>query len=176
MKELVNLCIHKQVLAKLNTLAKQNIWNILSKPIQQWCYKKLQLLHENHEKIFVHISDRKKVSSMDGMEQEPVFSHETIHNIDDLSLLLVQAGVARDDAETWLSQLQSGELWTSVADPDSNPDPDPPDPHVFGPPSGSISQRYGSGSGSFYHQAKIVRKTVDPTALWLLFDFLSLKK
>ncbi len=39
---------------------------------------------------------------------------------------------------------------TSVADPD---------PHVFGPPgSGSISQRYGSGSGSFSHQAKIVRK------------------
>jgi hypothetical protein len=29
-------------------------------------------------------------------------------------------------------------------------DPDPQDPHVFGPPgSGSISQRYGSGSGSF---------------------------
>jgi hypothetical protein len=37
-----------------------------------------------------------------------------------------------------------------VADPDPNPDPDLPD--VFGPPvsvSGSISQRYGSGS--FYH-------------------------
>jgi hypothetical protein len=31
---------------------------------------------------------------------------------------------------------------------------DPPDPHVFGPPgseSGSISQRYGSGSRSFYN-------------------------
>jgi hypothetical protein len=46
----------------------------------------------------------------------------------------------------------------SVASPDLNPDP--PDPHVFGPPeSGSISQSYGfgsgsssgSGSGSFYH-------------------------
>jgi hypothetical protein len=24
--------------------------------------------------------------------------------------------------------------------------------------SGSISQRYGSGSGSFYHQAKIAKK------------------
>jgi hypothetical protein len=37
------------------------------------------------------------------------------------------------------------------------PDPNPPDPHVFGPSgSGSISQRYGSGSGSgsFYHHAK----------------------
>ncbi len=30
----------------------------------------------------------------------------------------------------------------------SVPDPDPPDPHVFGPSgSGSISQRYESGSG-----------------------------
>ncbi len=38
-------------------------------------------------------------------------------------------------------------VWDSGADP--NPDPDP---HVFGPPgSGSTSQRYGSGSGSFYH-------------------------
>jgi hypothetical protein len=46
-------------------------------------------------------------------------------------------------------------------------DPDPPDRHVFGSPgSGSISQRYGSGS--FYHHAKIVRKS-----WFLLFcDFL----
>ncbi len=45
-------------------------------------------------------------------------------------------------------------------------DPDPPDPRVFGPP-GSTSQRYGSGSGSFYHHAKIVqvRKTLIPTIL-----------
>jgi hypothetical protein len=34
---------------------------------------------------------------------------------------------------------------TSVADPNMNPDPS--DPYVFGPSgSGSISQRYGSGS------------------------------
>jgi hypothetical protein len=49
-------------------------------------------------------------------------------------------------------------LQSSVADPD------PSDPYVFGPPgslSGSISQRYGSGS--FYHQAKIVRKTLIST-------------
>jgi hypothetical protein len=31
------------------------------------------------------------------------------------------------------------------------------------------------GSGSFYHQAKIVRKTLIPTVLGLLLDFLSLK-
>jgi hypothetical protein len=57
----------------------------------------------------------------------------------------------------------------SVADPN-------PDPNVF-EPSGSISQRYGSGtgSGSFYHQAKKGRKTLIPTALRLLFNFLSLK-
>ncbi len=52
----------------------------------------------------------------------------------------------------------------------------PSDPYVFGPPgSGSISQRYGSRSRSFYHQAKIARKTLIPTVWWLLFDFLSLK-
>ncbi len=59
---------------------------------------------------------------------------------------------------------------TSVQDPD----PDPPDQHVFGPPGsgfGSISQRYGSGSGSFYHRAKIVRKTLIPTILWLFLTF-----
>ncbi len=45
----------------------------------------------------------------------------------------------------------------SVADPNQ-------DPHVFGPPgSGSTSQRYGSGS--FYHNAKIVRKTLIATIL-----------
>jgi hypothetical protein len=38
----------------------------------------------------------------------------------------------------------------------SVPDPNP-DPHVFLPP--------GSGSGSFYHHAKIIRKTLNPT-IW----------
>jgi hypothetical protein len=38
------------------------------------------------------------------------------------------------------------------------------DPYVFGPPgSGSVSQRYGSGS--FHHQAKIVRKALISTVL-----------
>jgi hypothetical protein len=43
-----------------------------------------------------------------------------------------------------------------------------PDPHVFSPPgseSGSTSQRYESGSGSFYNHAKMVRKTLIPTIL-----------
>jgi hypothetical protein len=38
-------------------------------------------------------------------------------------------------------------------------DPDPQDPHVFGPPrpgSGSISQRYGSGYGSFSFLIKML--------------------
>ncbi len=45
---------------------------------------------------------------------------------------------------------------------------------VFGPPgSWSVSTRYASGSGlgSFYHQAKKVRKTLFPIVLWLLYDF-----
>ncbi len=61
----------------------------------------------------------------------------------------------------------------SVEDPD--PNPDPPDPLVFEPPgsgSGSISQRYGSGSGSeygfYFHQAKVVRKTLIPTVFVFL--------
>jgi hypothetical protein len=64
--------------------------------------------------------------------------------------------------------------------PDSVPDPDPPDPQVFGPPgsgSGSTSQRYGSGSGSgsFYHHAKNSKKNLDSLYFVTLFDFLSLK-
>ncbi len=48
-------------------------------------------------------------------------------------------------------------LFHSVQDPD----PDPPDPHVCGPPgSGSVSISQMYGSGSFYQQAKIVRKTL----------------
>jgi hypothetical protein len=46
-------------------------------------------------------------------------------------------------------------------------DPDP-DPRFFWPPgSGSTSQRYGSGSGSrsFYHHAKLIRKILNPTIL-----------
>jgi hypothetical protein len=39
-----------------------------------------------------------------------------------------------------------------------------PDPYVFGPPgSGSVSTMYGSRS--FYHQAKIVKKTFIPAVL-----------
>jgi|688.fasta_scaffold534592_1 hypothetical protein len=54
-----------------------------------------------------------------------------------------------------------------------------PDPRVFGPSEsgpGSKSQRYGSGSGSFYHEAKIVRKPLISTVLWLLFDFFIFEK
>ncbi len=55
-------------------------------------------------------------------------------------------------------------------------DPDPSDPYAFGPHgSGSISQNQRHGSGSFYHQAHIVRKTLIPNVLLLLFDFFSLK-
>jgi hypothetical protein len=54
----------------------------------------------------------------------------------------------------------------------SVPDLDPPDPYVFGSPgSGSISQRYGSGSGSLYHHTKLVRKTLIPTNLLLFLTF-----
>jgi hypothetical protein len=38
-----------------------------------------------------------------------------------------------------------------------------PYPYVFGPPgsaSGSVSHKYGSGSGNFHHQAKVVIKNL----------------
>jgi hypothetical protein len=38
-----------------------------------------------------------------------------------------------------------------------------------------LSHKHGSGSGSLHHQAKILRKTLISTVLWLLFDFLFLK-
>jgi hypothetical protein len=42
------------------------------------------------------------------------------------------------------------------------------DPDVLGPPvyaAGSVSHKYGSGSGSIYHQAKKIRKTLISTVL-----------
>jgi hypothetical protein len=46
---------------------------------------------------------------------------------------------------------------TSVADPDPNPS----DPYVPGPPYLPLT----NGSGSFYHQAKIVKQILIPTVL-----------
>ncbi len=46
---------------------------------------------------------------------------------------------------------------------------DSTNPYLFGPPGPE------SGSESFYRRAKIVRKTLIPTVLWLLFDYLSSK-
>jgi hypothetical protein len=62
----------------------------------------------------------------------------------------------------------------------SVPDPDPPDPHVFGPPgtgSGSISQMFGSGSGSIsqMYESGSGFFNMIPTVLGLLLDLLSLK-
>ncbi len=45
-----------------------------------------------------------------------------------------------------------------------------------GPPGsafGPFSHKYGSGCGSFHHQAKTVRKTLISSVLQLLYDFLS---
>jgi hypothetical protein len=50
-----------------------------------------------------------------------------------------------------------GERETALGDSVMDPDPEP---HVFGPPgSGSISQRYGSGSGSLPFSHKCVERT-----------------
>jgi hypothetical protein len=73
-----------------------------------------------------------------------------------------------DDDVTVLSDSRVKVRTLAVSVPD--PNPDPTDPHVFGPPgSGSTSQRCGSrcgsGSGSLYQHEKIVRKTLIPTIL-----------
>jgi hypothetical protein len=54
----------------------------------------------------------------------------------------------------WHPSASNFNVFFSVADPDPNPDL-----YVFGPPGS------GYGFGSFYHQAKIVRKTLIPTVL-----------
>ncbi len=74
----------------------------------------------------------------------------------------LEARLERAEAERGKLRRQEASLRDSV--------PYPPDPRVFGPPgSGYSSQRYGSGSGSrsesFYHHAKIVRKTLNPDFL-----------
>jgi hypothetical protein len=59
-----------------------------------------------------------------------------------------------------MKSMRTRALKSGVADPDL-------DPYVLGPPgsgSGSISDGHGSESGSFFQQAKIVRKTLIPTA------------
>jgi hypothetical protein len=57
--------------------------------------------------------------------------------------------------------------WIRIRIPNMDPDPgQPKNADLHGP--GSISMRYGSGSGSFYNQAKILRKTLIP-AVFLLF-------
>ncbi len=51
-----------------------------------------------------------------------------------------------------------------------------PDPYVFGwPPDPDLIRRYGSGSGSFYYRAKMIRKSLISTVKWVLYYFLSLK-
>ncbi len=55
-----------------------------------------------------------------------------------------------------------------------DPVPDPWDPYDFGPHGsafGSVGHRYGSGSGSFHHHAKIERETLSSSVLFLLYDF-----
>ncbi len=75
---------------------------------------------------------------------------------------------------TWTGNVDHlNKATTSFADPN----PDPSDLYVFGPPgfgSGSISQRHGFESGSFYlSSSKKCKKNLDSycsvTSFWLLF-------
>jgi hypothetical protein len=59
------------------------------------------------------------------------------------------------------------DLFNSVVDQD--PHPDPYDSYMFlgltDPHPDPLVTKYGSGSGSFHHQAKIVRKTLLSTVM-----------
>jgi hypothetical protein len=93
-----------------------------------------------------------------------IVAAERLHNLPDLVRHLQLGQLHYVPAQADFSLVW---FFRSVADPDQ---------YFFGPPGfGSISARCWSGSGSFYHQAKIVRKTLITTVLWLLYDFLSLK-
>jgi hypothetical protein len=54
-------------------------------------------------------------------------------------------------------------VFGSFADP--QPVPDTFVFELFGSASGSVSHKYGSGTGSFHHHTKIVRKTLISTVL-----------
>ncbi len=94
-----------------------------------------------------------------------------------VELALVALVGAAVDAICWRSlKCHQHEIFGSVSP--RVPGVSVADPDVFRPPgSGFTSQRYGfgSGSGSLYHQAKVVSKTLIPTVLWLLFNFLSME-
>jgi hypothetical protein len=68
----------------------------------------------------------------------------------DLALLIIVAGVLSVELFTDIRSIHSGWSGSFRLLLSSVPDPDP---HALGPPgSRSISQRHGSGFGSFYHQ------------------------
>ncbi len=109
-----------------------------------------------------------------------VFSPATLQNMTFLNLIFPSFWGQIPVRHGSIDSVDVGDLvhfWKIVLTPIKKkkicvPDPDPPDPHVFGPPGSrcrAISQRYGSGS--FYQQDKIVRKILIPTFLLILLDF-----
>jgi hypothetical protein len=93
-------------------------------------------------------------ASTEAKRGAPYYSSRNLHRRD-----VLEPTTAADSVP---KVLQPGSGFLSIFASVPDPDPDPTEPHVFGPPE-SISQRHGSGS--FYHQAKIVRKTLIPTVL-----------
>jgi hypothetical protein len=79
----------------------------------------------------------------------------------------VENVISEGSPDSEKSRFEKHTLSASVLDPDPNPNLDL-DPLVRG-------MDPAPGSGSFYHHAKIVRKTLIPTILRLFLTFLSLK-
>ncbi len=102
--------------------------------------------------------------------------HTLVDRIDDAAASLLPV-IAHVGQERFLKhgRLAAGSDWHEGRRYASIPDPDPPIHMFLGlPDPDPISQRYGSRP--FYHQAKIVRKNLIRTVLWLLLDFLPSKK
>ncbi len=81
-----------------------------------------------------------------------------------LYLLFFAALDLASDVDTCLEMRKI--IFSSIADPKCG--------RLFQQCCGSGSVLFGS-PGSFYHQTKIIRKTLISTILWLFYDFLSLK-
>jgi hypothetical protein len=131
-------------------VAKNYMWKI---HLSLWTSKQEKI--QTRTNLYIKLSGRRKEKETDQNWKQRPFSNQ----------------LRKQDLEDSNASGMKDTDKTSVADPA----PDPQNTCVFGPPgSGSISTRYGSGS--FYNQAKIVRKTLIPAVLSFFMTFYLWKK
>jgi hypothetical protein len=137
-------------------------WNVLQFSITSAKHKKIQIAKETAT-FKTLINSRKFHSNLETLDASlPTRYLICLRRVADMERLSSSLKEDSFSSGSWspdrLSTSTTGRICTSffngwllnVADPDQ---------YVFGPQgSGSISTRYGTGSGSYYHLAKIVRK------------------